>query len=90
MNHTVGLEVNTGKTKNILMPGQQNAPLNHDINTSFENVAKFKYLRTTVTIQNLIHEEITSRMNSGNACCHSDQKFCPLIRCLKTQKLKYI
>jgi hypothetical protein len=36
-------------------------------------VSQFKYLGTTVTNQNLIQEEIKSRLNSGNACYHSVQ-----------------
>jgi hypothetical protein len=60
----------------MLMPCHQNAAQNHNIklsNRSFENGAQFKYLEMTVTSQNLIHEEIKRRLNSGNACYHSVQ-----------------
>jgi hypothetical protein len=72
----VGLEVNTEKTKYMLLSRHQNAGQNHCIlivNRSFENVAQVKYLGTTITNQNLIQEEIKGRLNSGNAYYHSVQ-----------------
>jgi hypothetical protein len=72
----LSLEVNTEKTKYMLLSRQQNAGQNYDIkiaNRCFENVAKFKYLVTTITNQNLIQEEIKRRLNSGNVCYHSVQ-----------------
>jgi hypothetical protein len=70
----VGLEVNSEKTKYMLLSHQQNAGQNRDIKTTnryFENVSQFKY--TTVIYQNLIQAEIKSRLILVNACCHSVQ-----------------
>jgi hypothetical protein len=63
-----------------MLSRHQNAGQNQNINIanrSFENVAKFGCLGKTVTDQNLIHEEIKSRLNSytRNACYHSIQIF---------------
>jgi hypothetical protein len=42
-------------------------------NERFEKVAKFTYLETTLKNQNEIHDDIKSRLNSGNACYYSVQ-----------------
>jgi hypothetical protein len=57
----VGLEVNTEKTKYMLLSRHKNAGQNHDIkigNRCLETVSLFRYLRTTITNQNLIQVEI--------------------------------
>jgi hypothetical protein len=60
----VVLELNTEKTKYMLLCHCQNAGQNHYIkiaNRYFENVAQSKYLETTVTNQNLSQEESKGR-----------------------------
>jgi hypothetical protein len=72
----VGLEINAEKTKYMIMSRYPNSGQNQNIkiaNESFENVATFKYFETTLTNQNGIHDEIKSRLNSGNACYCSVQ-----------------
>ena len=55
-------------------------------NNILESVTKFIYLETTVTNDNLIHEEIRSRLNAGNICYHSVQN--TLSFCLLPKKNK--
>jgi predicted dienelactone hydrolase len=55
--------------KRIGKGDQQNTGQNHSIKTgskSFERMAKFKFLLTTLTNQNCIFEEIKGRLESGN------------------------
>jgi hypothetical protein len=72
----VGLEINAQKTKYMIMSRHPNSGQNQNIRTaneSFQSMATFKYLGTTLTNQNDIHDEIKSRLNSGSTCYNSVQ-----------------
>jgi hypothetical protein len=73
------------------MSRDQNAGQNGYIqigNKSFEMVEQFKYLEIALTNQNYIHEEIKSRLKSGNACYHSLQNVLSSSLLSKSVKIK--
>jgi hypothetical protein len=73
----------------MVMSHHENSGQNQNKRTAnelFENVPKLKYLGTTLTNENDIHDEIKSRLNSGNACYHLVQDL--LSSCLISGNLK--
>jgi hypothetical protein len=75
----VGLDENPQKTRNMLTSRYQKAGQNHSIKIakrSFEDVAKYKYLVTTLPDQNFIKKVIKKIPNFENACYNSVQVFC--------------
>jgi hypothetical protein len=73
------------------MSRDQNAGRSHNIKSDdsfFERVEEFKCLETNLTNQISIQEEINSRLNSGNACCHSVHNLLSSILLFKNIKVK--
>ena len=87
----IGLEVSADKTKYMVMSRDQNAGRIHSVridNSAFERTEEFKYLGTTLTCQNYIAEEITSRLRPGNVCYHSVQNLLTSRLLSKNLKIK--
>jgi sorting nexin-29 len=87
----IGLEINAEKTKYMIMSHHPNSGQDQNIriaNESFGSMATFKYLGMTLTSQNDIHDEIRSRLNSGNACYYSVQNLLSSHLISKNLKIK--
>ena len=60
------VHINVGKTKYAFISRQQNAKQNRNIKVAkkrFQNVAKLKYLRMTLTNRNCMKKKIKIRLN---------------------------
>jgi hypothetical protein len=88
----ISLEANAEKTKyNMDTSQDQNAAQSNNTKTSnpsLERVEWFRYLGTTLTDQNSIHEEIKGRLKSGNAFYHSVQNLLSFNLLNKNIKIK--
>ena len=83
--------MNAEKNKYMIMSRDQHARQNYVLkisNKSFDRLEHFRYLGTNLTIQNSIHEEIKSRLKSGNASYHSVQNLLSSILLFKNVKIK--
>jgi hypothetical protein len=89
----IGLEVNTDKTKYMVMSRDRNAGRGHGVkidNRSIERVEVFNYLGATLTDQNSIQEEIKSILKLGNACYYSVQNLLSSRLLSRNLKIRYI
>jgi hypothetical protein len=76
-----------------MLMSRQKAGQRHSIkiaNRFFEEVAKFRYLETTLTDHNCMTKEIKSRLNSGNACDHLVQSLLSSLLLSRNVKVKNI
>jgi hypothetical protein len=87
----VGVDVNTEETKCMVMSRDQNTGEKYKIkrdNECLERVEQFRYLGSTVTNQNSIHNEIKSTLKSEDACYHSVQNLLSSSLLSKNIKIK--
>jgi hypothetical protein len=73
----------------MIMSSHPNSGQNQNIGRTNElsvYAANFKFLGTILANQNDIHDEIKSRINSGNACYHTLQNL--LSSCIISKNLK--
>jgi hypothetical protein len=73
-----GLEINAVKIKHMFKTRDQNAGQDDNIwinGESSEMVEDFKYMKTAITDQNCIHEEIRDRLKSRNASYDSMKNY---------------
>jgi hypothetical protein len=87
----ISLEINVEKTKYMTKSRHPNSGQNQNIriaNESFQSVATFIYLETTLTNQKYIHDKIKSRLNSVNACYYSVQNLLSSRLLSKNLKIK--
>jgi len=75
----------------MIMSRDQNTGRSHSVktdNSPIEREEEFKYLRTVLTNQNSIQEEIKSRLKLGNACYYSVQNLLSSSLLSKNLKIK--
>jgi hypothetical protein len=73
----MGLMINEGKTKYMIVKRGNQLHQNRSMNTGnycFEKVESFKYLGVNINSHNNYHEEINLRVKAGNRCYFALQK----------------
>jgi hypothetical protein len=74
------LFIRVSDCEGVKLSRDQNAGQSHNIKIDkiyFERTEEFKYLESTIKNLNSIREEIKTRLQSGNACCHSVKSILP-------------
>ena len=90
----VRVEVNTQKNKHVFKYQKQKARKKHNMKINkktFENLEKLTYLWNRPKNKNCTCEEMTSRVNYGNACYHFVQRLSTLrLQSKNIQETEYL